>query len=302
MEARVNLLQHPMNQTGKPPLENELGLPEPLVRSIQNDTYVRGEADYTVTQLINPPRIEALKAKFGDKITEDVADRIFSLFGRAIHTILEQAADERYQVETRYQTEFEGATISGQIDLYDKQEKSLEDWKITSRWVAVEGPKDEWVAQQNINRYIMWRNKIEVKRCRNILIYRDWSKLQAAMKQDYPQRQVEIVPIPLWSKEEVETYLSERIAMHRAARSVELPLCTDKERWAKPTRYALMQKGRKTAIKLYDIEDQAKGAVDGSKGRFVEERPGTNQRCRFYCPVLPFCSQGRELVQDEVGE
>lgn len=279
----------------RPALENELGLPLPLVRAIEHDTYNRGDSDFTTTELLTPPRVLELRRRNSDKIVQDASDLIFSLFGRVMHTILEKAADEQYIVEKRYSIEFEGAKISGQIDLYDTHLKVLQDWKITSRWVAIDGPKEEWVAQQNINRYLLWKNGIEVKKLENVLIYRDWSKIQAAMKSDYPQRQVEIVPIPLWDRPKVEGYLSERIAMHRAARSGELPFCTPVERWTRPTRWALMKKGQKRAIKLFDTEDEANGAV--KDGQYVEERPGEDQRCIHYCDCLPFCAQGRELVQ-----
>lgn len=287
----------------RPGLENSLGLPLPLVRAIEHDEYDRGDSEFTTTELDLPPKILALRRLHAPEITQDVSDMIFTLFGRAIHTVLEKAADERYIVEKRFFVEHDGVKLSGQIDLYDKEQKVLQDWKITSRWVAVEGPKPEWIAQQNVNRYILFKNGFDADKCQNVLIYRDWSKIQAGKGGDYPARQVEIVDIPLWPKHQVLEYLGERISLHRAALNAEsngrnggAAICNPRERWARPTRYAVMRKGYKKAIKLYDTEDEAKGAANQSPGLFVEERAGVDQRCMYYCDVARWCPHGREVL------
>ena len=46
-----------------------------------------------------------------------------------------------------------------------------------------------------------------------------------------------------------------RVQEHQAAQSAlekNLPECTSAERWEKPTKYALMKRGRERAVKLYD--------------------------------------------------
>src|SRR6266480_3301089 len=74
-------------------LTNSLSLPQPLVEAVRADDYDRGECDYTTTQLIRPVRINSLLQKHRDQICEDVSDRIWTLFGQAIHTVLERAKD-----------------------------------------------------------------------------------------------------------------------------------------------------------------------------------------------------------------
>ena len=284
-------------------LTNDLNLREPLFKALERDDYSKGDSDFSVTELIKPPRIAELQRRHKADIVEDASDKIFTLFGKAIHTILEKAASERYLVEQRFFTEFEAAKVSCEIDLFDKELLALQDWKITSRWTVADGAREEWIAQGNLAKYLMWKNGHEVKSIQFVAIFRDWSKIQATLKKDYPPRQVEVLEIPQWSRAETEAFLSERIAMHRAAKlGPELPLCTARERWARPTKWALMKKGRKTAIKLYDTEDQANAALNNSgDNHFVEVRPGSSVRCQHYCQVLPYCRQGQEIVRLECG-
>src|ERR1041384_3875976 len=67
-----------------PPIRitNNLNLPMPLVAAVRNDKYSPGRSDYTTSQLAGtPPRQFALKRKHWHELTEDVADRIYSLSG-----------------------------------------------------------------------------------------------------------------------------------------------------------------------------------------------------------------------------
>lgn len=277
-------------------LSNSLNLPEALVTAIQYDDYDKPDADFSVTELISPPRIAILRQRHSEHIVSDASDRIFSLFGKAIHVILERAASDRYLVEKRFFLTHDGYKIGGRIDIYDKETKVLSDWKITSRHTVNEGPKKEWIAQGNLNTLILRTNGYEVKKIQYVAIFRDWSKLMAYRKKDYPEHQVKVLDIPIWREKETELYLSQRILAHLEARTGELPLCSPEERWSKPTRFALMQKGKKRAIKLFDTKEEAWAAVSGNKDRFVEKREGEETRCLHYCEVCPWCDFGREVV------
>lgn len=282
-------------------ITNELNLPEPLVAAIRNDGYVKGDCDYSVTGLIRPVRIAALSRKYDEHLVEDVSERIYSLFGRAVHTILEYAASDTYWVEKRYFFPFADKIISGQIDVYDRETKMLSDYKFCSRYVVSDGVKPEWTAQNSMNALLMRRNGIEVKSAEIVAIFRDWSKMMAARKSDYPQRDIERIPVPLWSEEKTEAYILERIAAHEAGKD-NPPVCTPEERWEKPNRWALMKKGRKRAIKLFESEAEAIAAQDGPSETFIEPRPGENVRCLHFCPVTAYCDFGREQLLAAAGE
>jgi hypothetical protein len=274
-------------------LTNRLNLPAPLVAAIQNDAYDGNlRSDYTTTGLLKPPRIAALTGQHRGELVEDAADRVWSLMGQVIHTIIERAATDEL-VEKRLFMEVDGKSVSGQLDLYC--EHTLWDWKLTSIYAGKDGPKDEWIHQGNINRLLCHENGIDVTGIDYVALYRDWSQMAVARHSDYPSEQVEIFHLPVWPLEQTRAFVSERIALHEAAK-VELPLCSPEERWCRPEKWAHMKKGHKRATKLYDTEEQATAAATGP-GDHVEHRPGENVRCLYYCAVSGFCTQFRDMMQ-----
>lgn len=269
-------------------LTNKSNLPQAIVDAVQNDPYSSGGADISVTQLIAPPRKVALEKTFSLEITEDAADRIWSLLGQSIHTILERA--NRVGIaERRLSMACEGWTISGGMDLYD-EDGVIVDYKTTSAWSCKGGVKEEWVRQLNVYAEILRANGHPVKGLRVVAILRDWSKLEAARDAEYPQSQVSSLSVPLWTPEQAKHYIHERVILHRQAR-VSLPECSPEERWAKPTVYAVMKPGRKTAVRLFTDSTSAQAMAMGLKDHFVTERPGADTRCQFYCSASKFCSQ-----------
>lgn len=270
-------------------LTNRTGLPAAIVDAVRNDPYGRGDADISVTQLIAPPRKVALEAAHADELIEDASERIWSLLGQSIHTILERA-NRTGIAERRLSMAVEGWVISGGMDLYD-EDGVLVDYKTTSAWSCKKGPKSEWTEQLNVYSEILRANGYPVKGLRVVAILRDWSTLEAARDANYPQTQVIQFDIELWAPERAAKYVRERVILHKQSRMT-LPECSDAERWAKPPTFALMKEGRKHAVKLYDKEADAlaHASVDPKLLR-VEVRPGESTRCRFYCGAAPFCKQ-----------
>lgn len=286
-----------------PRITNKFNLPLPLVKAVENDKYHPGRSDYTTSQLSGTPaRQLVLKRRHWADITEDVADRIYSLSGQSKHVVLERAAefcDElQFLAEERFYVTREGKTIGGQIDLYDKNTKTLWDWKETSVYVAYNDLKPEWIAQGNINKLLLEENGYEVKTISNIALYRDWKKSQVGTKKDYPEHQVALFPIPIWTREETEKFIRERIRAFEGARK-ELPDCSEEERWKSADVYALQKKGNKRATKLFDTEQEAITHMEifDIKGHEVLFRPGVNKRCQSYCVVSEFCEQYKKLKE-----
>ena len=97
-------------------------------------------ADYSVTQLLNTPRIAELQRLHGDEIVEDATARIWSLLGSATHKVIESAIEEdteSFISERRFFAELDGVRISGQCDVYDKETKTVYDLKTTSIWEPI---------------------------------------------------------------------------------------------------------------------------------------------------------------------
>jgi hypothetical protein len=277
-------------------LTNQFNLPAPLVKAVENDKYTAGNSDYTTTQLAGTPaRQLVLRRLHWNDLTEDVADRIYSLSGQSKHVVLERAAEfcDEYEflAEQRFYIQREGKTIGGQIDLYDKVQRILYDWKEVSVWVSKNDMKHEWIAQANINRLLMEENGNPVDKVTNIALYRDWRKAQAETTKDYPQHQVEPFDIPLWSRNDTETFITKRIFEFEQAK-VNLPECTDDERWYSGDKFALMKKGGKRAVKLFDTEQAAREhqeIFDLTSNHEIQYREGINKRCASYCNVANVC-------------
>ena len=108
--------------------------------------------------------------------------------------------------------------------------------KTTSVW-AVMNDKPEWEQQLNIYAWLVATNKkVAIKSLQIVAILKDWSKREAERKPEYPQRNVAMINIPLWTFEEQEAFIKGRIAKHSAAEfaletDADLPECTPQEMW-----------------------------------------------------------------------
>lgn len=274
-------------------LTNRLNLPEALVSAIANDSYSRGDSWRTVTELISPPRSVALKHSNENKITEDVAERLYSMYGQIVHGILERS-NKTAVVEKRLFTEVLGKRISGQFDSLDVDSGTLRDWKFSTAWKAKQGePPQEWVEQMNLLAHLLREHGHEVRALEIVLLMRDHSKLEAKRDASYPQLPVQRIPIALWKPEKAKEFLELRVKMHLGA-EVSLPECSKEERWAKPDVFAVMKEGRKSAVKLYDNETEAQTHAY-EIGGFVTYRPGESVRCSSYCAASSFCTQFQKL-------
>jgi hypothetical protein len=106
-------------------LTNNFHLPETIINVIKRPQYTKGKSNLSMTELLNSPRIVQLKRKHWDDLTEDAADMVWSLFGTALHNILEHGKDDHHIVEERVFAEIDGMTISGAIDLQEVEEDGI---------------------------------------------------------------------------------------------------------------------------------------------------------------------------------
>jgi hypothetical protein len=289
---------------------NASNLPLAIERAVSNDPYDSSGSDISTTRLIAPPRIRVLEKRNYDLLEEDVSDRIFSLLGQSVHHIIERAKTRKELSEKRlfYKDEkiTNGWTLSGAFDLLNR-EGHLTDFKVTSAWQVVHALKDgkpDWENQLNVldflcrknpNELINYKTKIKVKRLSVMAILRDWSLFQTMKSDNYPKKQVAMIPIRRWTEDEQDNYIKERIKIHQNAEKVsKLPLCTATERWRKEDQFAVMKSGRKSALRLLDTRQLAldylksQNMVEGV-GCSIVERKGEDVRCQHYCKVNQFC-------------
>jgi len=294
-------------------ITNKFNVPETLVALASRDYYTKGQSDYSVTEIISPPRIQRLRRKHFEEIEQDVSDMLWMLLGTALHVVAERSEVSGHTNEERLSAGVNGIILSGAIDLQKDEADgiTITDYKFTSAW-ALMNDKPEWEQQQNIYKYLVERvKKKPVKGLKICALIRDWSRRDAQNKPDYPQAPIQMVDIPMWTFDRTEAFIKERVELHRDSKvsadwGEELPLCTEEERWVRQTTYAVKKDGRKTAIRVFDTQDEAdallKEMPEKDKG-FIEIRKGEAVRCTGnYCGVSQWCSQYQATLKEEQNE
>ena len=296
-------------------LTNEKELPDVFVRAIKkNERPLGAENDISVTTLISQPQAVQLRRKHFDELEEDASKMLFSLDGTLMHLLLERASDidsDDIIEQTLSSNEFK-LRLVGTPDLIS--EGVLYDYKNTSVFhikglLQDKEVKEEWLWQLNIYRYMFGCEKI--KGIKIIAVARDWRQNEYdRMKEDgYPEK-VTTFDIPVLSEKEIKVEIERRMELHYNERyGIDHYECTDEERWATPTIYAVKKAGAKRAIKLYEDLKEARVHYDAlhdnpnkkdGDAYLIEERPPTYTRCESYCSASPYCNQWK--ATKEKGE
>ena len=283
-------------------LTNKYNLPETIINVIKRPTYTKGKANFSVTELLTSPQIVQLKRKHWNELEEDAADMVWSLFGTAIHGVLEHGKGDNHIVEERIHLEIDGTHVSGAIDLQEVEEDGivLSDYKTTSAWV-VQNMKQDWHDQLNIYAYLVEKaKKVPVKKLQIVAIVRDWARRDAE-KEGYPQAPIVVINIPLWPFEQREQFLKDRISKHMAAvldlEIDELSPCTPEDMWEKESSYAVKKEGGVRAKSVHKTREEAEAAL--TKGYFLEVREGERTRCASFCQVADHCNQYQTFLKEK---
>ena len=302
---------------------NKYGLPASLCDALISDDYDFKKVPniYSVTEIIAPPAVTVLTRRHFDEIEADTSERIWTMMGSAVHSVLEHATtkgerlrEERWYLNTKtwavhtcgngdktptvqqwYNTT--DIFLTGKLDCYDLETKDLQDYKITSVWAFLldKEVKPDWVSQENMNALAVRLLGFPVEKLTIIGILKDWSK-SAAKRGDYSGKfeiPFAIVDLPKWEAQYCKDFILGRIEAHqKAAKLMDdcIPACTPEERWAKPTVYAVMKEGRKTSLRNHDTKEQAELHLSQcGAGHRIDERKGTDTRCTDYCDAAPWC-------------
>ena len=236
---------------------NRSNVPEMIFKGLQKDEYDYDNAgDFSATSLIKPIQITILEKRYWDKIEVDAIDRLWSVFGSAIHKIYEDIEIENSESETRLSTQIRNKIITGKFDR--RVGDHLYDLKVTSAWTLRYGSRlDEWKLQLSIYRYLYWRvNEIELSDTAYILaILRDWSEKNVGIN-NYPDAPIVQVELKLEPISYMQHWIYKRVDDILCGESLSddnLPECTPEEKW-------------------------------------YNEKKG-NIRCEKYCNVKEFCKQ-----------
>jgi len=261
--------------------------------------YDSGDTDYSVTTLLDPPRIVHLNKRHMAKVELFVEDLLHSFTGTAVHEYMERMLLERdstmYKCEERL-----GITIN------DRKVSGAYDMKNTSCWKVVFGDKDDWTHQQNCYRFLIWmHHKVTLKSLRIIGMFRDWSLVNKWKSgRDYPEYPAVEYQLPLMDLQKVHNWMTDRVTILAAEENTaddDLPLCTYEDMWSKPDQVAVKTTRLKRALRVCTDMQKAKAWVstylskDTCKDKFAdlrfEVRPAERKRCESWCPINRYCNQ-----------
>ena len=291
------------------------------VFAIENQRY-KMSGNYSGTELIDPPRLVRLKKKYSEQIRRNIETQTDALMGTAMHALFEQnlrayqAIDPHYSLEKRLTCEFdihgEKRVVSGQYDILYK-EKHMTDIKTAKCWKLVFDPElKSWTEQQNIYAYLCGANGTPVESISALIIYKDWSAINALRDKKYPKEPIELRPLNLWTEKEQHRYIMRKLEGHVKCETIpdaELPICTPEERWERfpsgqTSQFALFKTANaKRATKILISRDLPEAIVEATaikgvtKNSFIEIRHAQRKRCEKYCMVNDFCDEHQRYMK-----
>lgn len=282
-------------------------------------------ADYGVTELIAPPQMVQLRKRYREEILRqeiDLKKQMASFVGNSVHRSLEwylstyQSRDHRkkYLVETKLFDMVLGRRIAGKIDVW--RDEILYDYKTTSTYKYITKDYEDYEKQGNIYAYLLSTYKKKVKALRIILIFTDWAKKLVYQERDYPKQNFVMVEMEnLWPEERQRQYYHERIRLMIEAENEDddsLPLCLDKEMWAKPNSWAVYgtDQGPETGSKakrVVETREEAENFIRNNPKKVgsspvIQFRPGHRTRCEDFCDVSGYCRQYTEYIEEQQAE
>jgi len=282
-------------------ITNETNLPDNFVRAAERALHRK--ADVSVTELEKSPREYWLTHRHDDKIYIDVSDMIWLLFGAALHGILKDGSMPNQLTEEYLTVKMSGHEISGTSDLWE--DGKITDYKTTSVYTIIfDSRAAEWEAQLNVYKYLFDNAGFETNELEIVALLKDWSRSKAKYDVNYPQKSVVKIGVGIWTRERVEAYIKEKLAIWENARNLsdnDLPLCTDKERWKKESVYKCIKAGQVKSKKNFDNKVEAEAYCAENKLE-LKKFPGECVKCVGYCYAASFCNQYLAGAEPPVGE
>jgi len=289
-------------------ITNKYYLPQSFVEMAKRD-YEYEPKEYRVTSLLKGIRETILERRHDAEIERDVSDMIWMLFGTAVHSILERQQEGAEEIkETRLKINLGGYILSGQFDLYNAETKTITDYKTASVWKIIYGNYDDWKRQLLIYAYMLRSIGFKVENGEIVAILKDHSKRDAKTKESYPSLPVTKICFKFTEQDflDIEYWLLQKFAIILDCESRtddDLPPCTPEERFNSGDKYAVMKKGRKTALRVLDSEEDAKEWMKVNGGDEIQVRPGEDKKCNDgYCSVREFCNYYQQKRENDLSE
>ena len=274
-------------------ITNHLNLPAGLVKAVSTERH-NAEKCLSATTLIQGTKQIILTDRHWDELEDDVSERIWAIWGTAVHSLLEHEGENDF-TEQEISCQVDGITVTGRIDNYNMATGTIADYKTASVNKVKFNDFSEWHTQGLIYAWLLARNSFPVSKCRFIALLKDHSRTEARRDLRYPAKptyvyEFSVTPDKLFK---IGRFIREKVREYEAYRKLaedEIPACGPEQRWDRPATFAVMRNGLKRAVRLFD-EKQAADRLAATKGdgHYVEHRPGESIRCQSYCLCCDFC-------------
>ena len=279
----------------------------------QWDKRYRSFGDYSVTTLLNPPRMVQLNKRHKNDVVRTPEQQIAAFIGSGVHLMFEESLklqavlEPEYSVERTVYDKIEDRLITGKFDIL-WNERHLYDVKTARCWKKVFDPDMvEWHEQLNIYALMLHNRGLDIRSINIIACYLDWDQKRSFRNEDYPQTRVVEYQLSLWPWEDTDKFLRSRINLMKEAENLNdehLPFCTDEEMWVrnKEIEYAIMaSKDAGRALRVCSTLDEAKQyaaekTTSLKPGAFIEVRKPIRKRCEDWCDAAPWCQQFKEYA------
>jgi len=279
-------------------ITNKHNLPQSIVDAVTFDNHK--SADYSVTQILKDPKEILLTKRHQHEVDEDASEKIWALFGTAVHSVLERQRNENCLVEEYLTTEVHGKKVSGTLDLY--QDKTIQDYKTVSVWgIVYKSQYKKWEEQLNCYAYMLREQGFDVEKIQVVAIIRDWQKSKSKFDPTYPQSQVVTIDLPLWAEVSTDDEMNAKDFISMKVREIEKRIdladdeiepCLPESRWKRPDVYKCIKGTNKKSSRNLPTEKEAQEWIDKQdKGTFkIEFVKGADLKCAEYCSVNCFCN------------
>jgi hypothetical protein len=274
-------------------ITNRLHLPAGFLKAASTEKHNAADC-VSATTLIQGVKQIILTDRHWDELEDDVSDRIWAIWGTAVHSLLQQEGKHDF-AEQEMSYPVGGLRITGRIDNYDMKDGVVCDYKTASVWKVRLRDFGDWYQQGMVYAWLLTKNGFPVEKCRFIALLKDHSKTEASRDSQYPDAPVYVYEFPVTFLNLIKIDACVRgkvkeIIRCRNLRDDEVPACSPEERWDKPSKYAVMKSGRKNAVRLLDEYKAAeKMAAELGSPHYVEHRPGESTKCQSFCLCRKFC-------------
>jgi hypothetical protein len=307
-------------QVGNRLYTNKHKVPIEVVSAILKDRYTTiGEesSDYSASKLVQPIQKTVIEErnKWDKKEREthtlkvfDVMDDFWSFLGSVAHQVLEEAWHENMGgiVEKRLYMDVCGEVLSGKMDRY--VDKQIRDYKNTKVYKIMKGDYTDWATQQNIYAHLCRLNDWPVESIKIIAMLGDW-KQGEMFKENYPDCALQVIPIRVWSHEETQAWIENRVTAIQLASKLnddqlaKMYPCSNEERWKNYQGTAVMKKGgKKASLLMKPSQGTQEENLQACKDYWKQKKLGLDEyeiqvrwsepkRCLQWCAAATICKQ-----------